>query len=85
MLLGLAVYGILHIDIYFGYDLFINEGFITREFLDVKRAYFPSTFEIDTYVNTPDVLIYEEEAQLQQYIFEEQMQRCETCSQPWFK
>ena len=73
ILTAVCLYGISIMPIYYGWDLYVNEGFITHEFSNLKRDHFPRTFEVFTFVSSPKMLIYEEDAQLQQRIFEENL------------
>ena len=57
-----SLYGISMMRIYYGWDLYVNEGYISYEFSDLKREYFPRTFEVFTFVYSPAQLIYTEEA-----------------------
>ena len=67
-------------------ELFVNEEYGQYDFLQARDKYFGLEYEPTTYVQLMNVTDQDIGLlQLQQFVFDEQLQRCETCSQKWFK
>ena len=85
-LTAVCVVKLFDIKTYFSMELFVNEEFGQYSFLQARNTHFGLSYKPTTYVQLAEINDLDlEQLQLQQVMFDEQLQRCETCSTKWFK
>ena len=80
MAIILSVYGVTKIKSLFSMELFVTPEFVQYDFIQTKNEYMSHGWTPVTYVEVKENDFYSAGPQLQQLIFDDSLQRCETCS-----
>ena len=80
-----CVFSILDMRTYFAWDLFFTPAFTQYKWNQMFRKYYGYTYQPVFYVNLNGTVdFYQEDVQLQQYMFEDELQKCISCDKQWF-
>ena len=66
-------------------EMYVTDEWRIYEYRRIMNTHFPAKYEARVNIRTNGEAISEEENQLKQIIFDEQLQRCEDCEQKWYQ
>ena len=81
----IAVYGCTQVEIDFKIDYFIPPEAYSHKYLELNDLYFSAGFSPTFYVVNPEIDFISRETQLKLIEFNERLERCEECTEDWFK